>query len=322
MYNHKGEIMKNAIIIGTIIFIVIAISISIAFKISIKKSYDRITDSSMIIETSLGNMEYSTSGKRSEDIPILMIHGAGGGFDQAQLLTDILLTENQYTVLPSRFGYLSSDFPENVNLNNQADAFKILLEHLEIEKVNIISMSAGGPPALQFAQNYPEMVNKLVLLSAGTVPNDSLEEEKAEKKGQALLKIVNSDFGYWFFSNAFKRRLVEFCGVPIQVYKNLPPEEQLLGTQFLTYMSPASQRARGNNIDHYVSKKSLNLKSIITPTLIIHAEDDSLQLFTNAEYAEEHLPNSQTSFFQTGGHMVLVTERESIKMKIETFFLE
>ncbi len=66
----------------------------------------------------------------------------------------------------SRFGYLRSDLPADASTAAQADALAGLLDALGIDRVAILAMSGGVPPALQFAARHPDRTRALVLLSS------------------------------------------------------------------------------------------------------------------------------------------------------------
>ena len=53
------------------------------------------------IETSFGTLEYAVKG---EGEPILVVHGAGGGFDQALNMTGAMAGHGYRLIAPSRFG--------------------------------------------------------------------------------------------------------------------------------------------------------------------------------------------------------------------------
>jgi pimeloyl-ACP methyl ester carboxylesterase len=64
-------------------------------------------------KTSLGTLEYSVRGTGE---PILAIHGAGGGFDQAIDMTGALAQYQYRLIAPSRFGYLRSSLPADLSV--------------------------------------------------------------------------------------------------------------------------------------------------------------------------------------------------------------
>ena len=73
-----------------------------------------------MIETKFGRVEYGDAGRGK---PVLLIHGAGGGYDQGLLLGDLFLGGGFRLIGPSRFGYLKSPVPEDSSLEAQVVAF-------------------------------------------------------------------------------------------------------------------------------------------------------------------------------------------------------
>ena len=70
-----------------------------------------------------------------EGEPILIVHGAEGGFDQGMDMTGAMAGSGYQIITPSRFGYLRSTMPDNPTTAMQADAYAQLLDHLGIGQV-------------------------------------------------------------------------------------------------------------------------------------------------------------------------------------------
>lgn len=97
--------------------------------------------SSQIAETDSGPMEYASVG---EGYPVLVIHGAGGGYDQGLLLSQFI-SEGLRLIAPSRFGYLRTPLPHDASPTAQGDAYADLLDALGIQQVGVVGISAGAP---------------------------------------------------------------------------------------------------------------------------------------------------------------------------------
>lgn len=128
-----------------------------SYKKQMKEASERIKSESRLLETRFGLMEYAMRGKGK---PVLLIHGAGGGFDQGLWLGQICLNDDYRLIAPSKFGYLGSEMPKEYSAKLQAQQYRILLDSLEIEKVQIIGVSAGGPSAMQFANDYKKFTGE------------------------------------------------------------------------------------------------------------------------------------------------------------------
>ena len=105
------------------------------YKKTLEKNYHRIDKiKSQIFSSKLGDIEYILVGEG----PIILIsHGISGGIDQGNQLVNSYFSSSYRFLLLSRFGYLKSSIPENSSVELQAEAYKLLLDHLGIKKVII-----------------------------------------------------------------------------------------------------------------------------------------------------------------------------------------
>jgi len=95
-----------------------------------------------VVKTACGPIEY---GEQGNGFPALVIHGAGGGYDQGLLIGELLLGEDYRIIAPSRFGYLGADMPDDSSIEAQADVYACLLDALGVERAVVLGFSAGGP---------------------------------------------------------------------------------------------------------------------------------------------------------------------------------
>ncbi|MCU0924041.1 MAG: hypothetical protein MUF16_27590, partial [Burkholderiaceae bacterium] len=54
-----------------------------AFLVDIRRAYARIANTSSLVESPLGVIEFKRAGS---GLPVLVVHGSGGGFDQGELV--------------------------------------------------------------------------------------------------------------------------------------------------------------------------------------------------------------------------------------------
>ncbi len=274
---------------------------------------ERINSDSRLLETNYGVMEYAISGQGN---PVLLIHGAGGGFDQGLWLGRICLDGEYQLIAPSKFGYLNSAKPEEYSAKLQAEQYQILLDDLGIEKVSIIAVSAGGPSAMQFANDYPERVGKLVLLSAVSMPPNP--NDKAPFYINIIQTIQKSDFAYWFFTKAFKSQILSLIGIPSDDYKTFTPEQKDLANELLDVMHPMSLRHAGTIIDGLIIRDFEIPENIQIPTLVIHSKNDGLVSYSHAEFAHQRIQDSKLVLYEQGGHG-LITELDDARRQIKKF---
>jgi pimeloyl-ACP methyl ester carboxylesterase len=312
MKKMKKIMIYTLIGFATLIIIILLIAFP-SFRNKMNEAKERIKSESKLLDTRFGQMEYAISGQGK---PVLLIHGAGGGFDQGLWLGRICLEGDYQFIAPSKFGYLNSEVPEEYSAKVQAEQYRILLDDLGIEKVSIIGVSAGGPSSMQFANDYPERTEKLILLSAVSMPPNPND------KGPFFIKIIQtiqkSDFAYWLFTKAFKIQILSLFGIPAAEYKSFTPEQKELANQLLDLMHPMSLRHKGTVIDGIIIKDFKIPESISVPTLVIHSKNDGLVSYSHAEYANQRIEGSKFILYDNGGHGA-ISELEDARKQISSF---
>jgi 2-hydroxy-6-oxonona-2,4-dienedioate hydrolase len=295
-----------------------AVAIAIWFAFDTRRAYARITGHSTVLPSPLGDIEFKRGGK---GIPVLVVHGSGGGYDQGALIATAILGEEFDWIAPSRFGYLRSTFHEGSTFDDQAKAYAYLLDSLGLHKVAVLAMSHGGPSALLFAALYPERVSSLTLLSCGVASSSDASQVKANQKGDALTAIFKFDILYWVVCKLMRKQLLRLMGASDGVIAALTTEQRTLVNQVIDYMAPVSPRYAGVTFDNKATMPNERVAAICAPTLIVHATDDRLQLFHNAEYAAAHISGARLVSFNHGGHLLLAVEQLAIQVEVRQFIL-
>jgi len=256
---------------------------------------------STILKTEYGDIEYTVEG---EGTPVLLLHGAGGGYDQGLWAGKVFFGDGYKFISVSRYGYLRSSIPDNASIELQAAAYKTLLDNLSIDKVIVVGASAGGPSATQFANDYPDRCSALILISAvsmGPAPGDQ------DPFYVGIIHTIQKfDYAYWLFTRFFQPIILDMMGIPAQVYETFNPEQKELAQEMLDIMHPMSQRYKGTvNDEKMIEFYTIPAGNLSAPTLIIHAKDDALVSYKHAENAHSKINQSQLVLYDTGGHGML-----------------
>ena len=289
-----------------------------AYVRDIGRAYERVAGRSKVIATPDGNVEFTQGGSGPA---VLVIHGSGGGYDQGELIARAVVGDEFHWVAPSRFGYLRSTFREGATFDDQAHAYAHLLDHLGIGKVAVVALSHGGPSALLFALLHPDRVASLTLISCGVASSSDPVQAQANRKGDLLTTIFRHDPLYWGISKVLKGPLTTLMGADSELIASLLPERVRLVEQVIDYMNPVAPRSTGVAFDNKAAMPNDRIAGIRAPTLVIHATDDTLQLYRNAEFAAATIPAVRLSRFERGGHLLIAVEQPTIRALVQGFIV-
>src|SRR5207245_3858511 len=126
------------------------------------------------------NLYYQTHGSGR---PLILLHG---GLMSSETFGPVLpqLSERHQVIAPDLQGHGRTayiDRPLDVRL--MADDIAALIDHLELDKPDVVGYSLGGGVALQTAVKYPTKVRRLVMVSANLRP-DAIYPEMRAQQGQ------------------------------------------------------------------------------------------------------------------------------------------
>ncbi len=98
---------------------------------------------------------------------LLLLHGLGCHHGTWEPVIDTLA--KKYTVIaPDLLGHGKSDKPRaDYSLGGYANGMRDLLTVLDIDRVTVVGHSFGGGVAMQFAYQFPERTERLVLVASG-----------------------------------------------------------------------------------------------------------------------------------------------------------
>jgi pimeloyl-ACP methyl ester carboxylesterase len=278
-----------------------AVIVYAAFQYDLSKGRALLKDRSELMETPFGPMEYARVGKGD---PVLVVHGAAGGFDQALEMTGALAGHGHELIAPSRFGYLRSPAVPGLDAATLADAYATLLDRLGIGKVAVAAISAGAWSALEFAARHPDRCRALVLL----VPAKQLPPGMRNFGGAVARAMLGSDFVTWAL---LKLRPVLpgaldqiMLGTDAAVVGSAPPSEKARMQRILDHLLPISARSSGIEFDLQTaaSPNPLALDRIACPVLAVSAEDDAFGTAERARQIAAGVQQGSAVIFPTGGH--------------------
>ena len=276
-----------------------------------KEIIAKLAEGSELAETTAGIVEYATAG---EGPKILGVHGGLGGYDQGLVLCNPFIEKGFSVICPSRPGYLRTPASTGRTFAEQADSFAALLDVLEVEKVGVVTGSAGGPPSYEFAKRHPDRTAALVAIDA-----ISRYHPMPEKAGKVVQALFMSNPGLWFaellavnFPKPIIKEILKTEGfltkeqLKERVTHILEDTGKLeFAVGFCKTMNPYSLRKEGTQIDFEEGAKidKLPLEKVRAPSLIIHGKKDADVKFGDGEYAASTIPNAEHFWIEEGTHL-------------------
>lgn len=245
-------------------------------------------------------MVYRGGGSGS---PLLLVHGIAGSCNTFDLVLPELAKHHR-VIAPDLLGHGQSDKPRgDYSLGAHAAALRDLMELLEIPSATIVGHSMGGGIAMQFAYQFPERCDRLVLVSSGGLgPEVTPILRAATLPGSGLfLAATTSDRAKRLYSKA----LSPLRRMGLQT----PPSFQHILEHAACLQDPDTRRAfvltarsvldlRGQRID---ARDRLYLAQAM-PLLIVWGKRDRFIPVKHGIEAHEMLPGSRLELFEKGGH--------------------
>jgi pimeloyl-ACP methyl ester carboxylesterase len=275
---------------------------------------------SVVMTVRSGAIEFLDWG---EGPSVLVLHGAGGGFDQGKLLAEAVGSDGMRFISVSRFGYLRSSLPPQPTVSAQAETLLQLLDGLSISRVNIIAMSGGAPPALKFAEMYPDRTGRIILLSSAPFTPFSPVVEKRPVPTWVYSVLLGNDVVYWTLTKIARNQLREAFDARRELRRGLSQSERAFIESLIDGFLPASKRLKGlaNEIAAVDPDTTYNLEAINARALVFHAKDDRMNPVSIGETIARRAPNAELVEFETGGHLLL-GHHDQIRARIRNLILE
>ena len=251
-----------------------------------------------IAKTIKGPIEYRFEG----DGPTVVVLN-GGHCSRETRLSHERLIEHGFSVLtPSRPGYDSTPAEVGTTAQAAADAIAVLLDTLHIPVVDMIGISAAGPTALAFVQQYPDRVHKLVLESA--VATDWDEHIKRRSRiGFGRAAKLTWGVLHWmlklFPTLIIKALLHDLTVLDVNMVIRKMSQEDLA---FLKRMLQTSQASTGflHDIEHKVD----NLAIIRKPVLVMYSPNDATVSPKNARRLADEIATCELYEVPSDTHLI------------------
>lgn len=234
---------------------------------------------------------------------LLLIHGMAGTSANWESVIEPLALD--HTVIAPDFpGHGTSEpGPGDYSLGGLASGLRDLLLALGHDRATLVGHSLGGGVAMQFTYQFPEIVERLVLVSSGGLgPDVSPLLRAAALPGADLFISATAGVGRWAGS-----ALARGLGV-LGLRPNADVSEVARG--YASLSDPDRRKAFLATLRAVVGTEGQRVAALdrlylaeALPLLIVWGENDPIIPVEHAEAAHRALPRSRLAVFEGVGHV-------------------
>lgn len=243
------------------------------------------------------NLNYIVEGKGS---PIVVLHGWGANINTVIPIVNILAEDYKVYALDLP-GFGESQGPKEViGSFGYVEIVKKFIDEMGIEKASFVGHSFGGKLSIIFGVEYPQLVDKLVLIdSAGLIPR---------RGPKYYIKVYSFKSLRWIYKNLFfwisdENRLKKF---------------------YEKFGSDDYRDSQGMMRKIFVKVVNENLKPLLkdidAPTLLIWGDKDDATPLYMGKIMEEEIKGSGLVVIEDGGHYSYLDNYNKFSAVIRSFF--
>lgn len=252
---------------------------------------------------------------------LLFVHGMAGSAENWRSVLEPLALRNT-VVAPDFPGHGQSESGGDYSLGGLASGLRDLLVALGEERATLVGHSLGGGVAMQFAYQFPDMVERLVLVSSGGLGPDVSPILRAAALPGAKL-FIGATAGIGSQAGTIVGRGLGMLGLRPSAdvaevargYASLadPDRRRAFLATLRAVVNTEGQRVAA--LDRLYLAESL-------PLLIVWGDRDPIIPVSHAEQAHAALPASRLEIFTGVGHLPQVEQPGRFVATLERFLAE
>ncbi|MBJ7594409.1 MAG: alpha/beta fold hydrolase [Candidatus Dormibacteraeota bacterium] len=252
--------------------------------------------------------------------PLLLIHG----IDEAAWAWEVIipaLARRHRVIAPDLLGHGRSAKPRgDYSLGNQATLMRDLMISLDIEHATLVGHSLGGGITMQFAYQYPERCERMVLVASGGLGQDvtfllrSLGLPGADVVAPLFLSNITRDMmlgtARWLGRRGLKAS----------------PGQKAMWRSYAGLTEPATRDAFIATVRAVIDQRGQRVSVLerlylarSMPTLLVWGENDRVIPVSHAHSAHEEMPGSRLEIIADAGHFVQLEKPQRVAALILDF---
>jgi pimeloyl-ACP methyl ester carboxylesterase len=221
--------------------------------------------------------------------PLLLLHGSGSSLHAFDPVADDLRTDCEVIRLDlPAFGLTGPRPDRDYRIEAYVDFVAEFLSGLGLDKVNVAGNSLGGNIAWNLAVEYPERVEKLILMNATGYPEKSLPAALRMARNPLLRPLLRR----WAPSGAAEQNLRSSVGPRMNVDRALVDRVTAMMDR------PGNRSAFIDFANTDQSDRSGRIKEIAAPTLVLRGD------LIDGQHFSRDVPGSREVVLARIGHLM------------------
>lgn len=246
---------------------------------------------------------------------LVMLHGSGPGVTAASNWKAVMetLADEYYCIAPDILGFGDSSYPDpqpqgfKAQAEVRIDALFALLDTLGVEKAVLVGNSMGGMYSIRMAQLRPELVEALVLMGSGGMPDLQLSP--------AMIKLVT------YFDHPTVEAMADLLIEFVHDKATFSDKVEDVAAQRMPIVSRPHIEAghRAMFQPEFLTYQPEELARIDVPALVIHGRNDVVVPIECSYYLSEHLPQADLYVMNKCGHWTQIEQAERFAAILRDF---
>ena len=233
---------------------------------------------------------------------LLLLHGLGC---DSSTWTDVIpaLSKNFTVIAPDLLGHGESDKPNaDYSLGGYANGMRDLLTVLGIDKVTVVGHSFGGGVAMQFAYQFPDRTERVILVSTGGLGKEVNPLIRFLTLPGSGALLAAATFRPWRPVVAGAMRALS--RTPLSATRDLDEVASIYESMADPAQRTAVQRVTSHVLDwrgQYVTMTDRSYLARLMPVLVVWGRQDMVIPSAHADLAPTH-ELSDVHIFEDSGH--------------------
>lgn len=226
---------------------------------------------------------------------LFILHGWQSSKERWEKVRELVSKEGIEVIVPDLPGFKTETaLKEPWNMDNYVNWFKNLSS--DKEEFFLLGHSFGGRMSIKFAEQNPEKVSGLILVSAAGIKNEKTLRQKIIYFIAKIGSVFSFVPGFKLFQKTF--------------YKFVVKKSDYLGTTGT--IRETFKMVIEEDLTSYLPK-------IKSPTLIIWGEEDSITPISDAYLMEKEIIGSKLEILPGVGHMINIEAPKELAARIISF---